>query len=801
MCGIAGWIDWEWDLSKAEEILKKMAGRIAHRGPDEQGLWAEDRAGLAHRRLVVVDPAGGKQPMVRCVRGKEYVLVYNGELYNTPELRGELQSLGYDFAGYSDTETLLYAFIEWQEECLQRLNGIYAFAVWNSSDRKLFLARDRLGVKPLFYALLPHGLVFGSEQKALLAHPLVKAEVGPDGLLELLAMGPARTPGHGVFRGIHELRPGWYAWYTKEAGLSQHRYWQLEPRAHKESLPDTIAHVRWLLQDAVQRQLVSDVPLCTFLSGGLDSSAITAIAGAYLARERKQQLATFALDFAGSADHFVPTSFQPETDAAWAVRTAKELETSHRTVLLTSAELAAALRTAMQARDLPGMADIDASLYLLSVEVKKRFTVALSGECADEVFGGYPWFYSADALRPFPWSPDANLRKGIMAPWLKERLSPEMYIQERFSEALAEVPHLPGESVEGQRIRSLFYLNLTRWMPTLLDRKDRMSMAAGLEVRVPFCDHRLVEYAFNIPWQMKNVGGQRKGVLREALRGILPESVRTRPKNPFPAALDLTGKDPGIGKQTACTDRHEGHINVNPGGDLVRKLPSIDSSSYKPLREQVYAALRKAILTGLLQPGEAIAEGYVAEQLNVSRTPVREALRMLSTEGLVVIVPRRGAYVAGIRSEKEIDDVFRVRLELEGLAARLATARMKDPTAAKLNRCQGQIEEAVRLGDLQRCIALDGAFHRLIYQASGNQWLQKFLDTLFEQIARFRIALFYEPGLLHEMIAEHRQLLNAMTAGDQALAQEVGEAHIRKAWGRVLAVFRKAQAEPSRGSA
>lgn len=540
MCGIAGWIDWRHDLSKAEETLKKMAGILAHRGPDDQGFWADHHAGLAQRRLVVVDPEGGKQPVVRCEREKEYVLVYNGELYNTPELRSELQSLGYRFSGYSDTETLLYAFIEWREECLQRLNGIYAFAVWNSSDRQLFLARDRLGVKPLFFALLPHGLLFGSELKAILAHPMVKAEVGADGLLELLAIGPARTPGHGVFRGIQELRPGWYAWYTQESGLRQHRYWQLEPGDHNESLPETIAHVRWLLADSVQRQLVSDVPLCTFLSGGLDSSAITAIAGSYLESERKQQLATFALDFAGSAEHFVPTSFQPDTDAAWAARTAQELETSHSTVLVTSEELAAALRTALHARDLPGMADIDASLYLLSVEVKKRFTVALSGECADEVFGGYPWFYSTDDLRRFPWSPNTNLRTRLVAPWLRERFSPERYVQERLAEALAEVPHLPGESGEEQRIRSLFYLNLTRWMPTLLDRKDRMSMAAGLEVRVPFCDHRLVEYAFNIPWPMKNAGGQRKGVLREALRGVLPESVRTRPKNPFPKTFEPT---------------------------------------------------------------------------------------------------------------------------------------------------------------------------------------------------------------------------------------------------------------------
>jgi len=234
---------------------------------------------------------------------------------------------------------------------------------------------------------------------------------------------------------------------------------------------------------------------------------------------------------------------------------------------------------------------------------------------------------------------------------------------------------------------------------------------------------------------------------------------------------------------------------------MVKRLPPIDPYSYRPLREQVYAVLRKAVLTGYLQPGDTVAEGYVAEQLNVSRTPVREALRMLSAEGLVVIAPRRGAYVAGIRSEREIDAVFQVRLELEGLAASLATARMDEAAAAKLKWYQEQIEEAAHRGDMQRCIDLDSAFHRTIHQASDNEWLQRFLDTLFEQITRFRIALFYEPELLHEMVAEHRQLLDAVAAGDPASAREVGEVHIRNAWGRVLAVFRRSQCEPSRGSA
>lgn len=538
MCGITGWIDWERDLTREETALAAMAATLACRGPDAGGLWLSRHAALGHRRLAVVDPAGGSQPMVRQRPGPgggTLVLTYNGELYNTPELRRELLARGHRFAGHSDTEVLLASYMEWGPACLDRLNGIFAFAVWDDAAESLFMARDRLGVKPLFYARRGRGLLFGSELKALLAHPAVRPEVDSTGLAEVLVLGPGRTPGHGVLRGVAELKPGHWLRFDRE-GLRQGPYWQLVSRPHRESLESTAAQVRWLLQDAVERQLVADVSVCTLLSGGLDSSAITAMAATAFQLRDLGPLHTYSVDYAGNDQHFRPNDFIPEADGPWIARVAAALGTRHRNVVIPTAELAAALLPAMRARDLPGMADIDGLLYLLSRAVKAEATVALSGECADEIFGGYPWFRRPEALaaETFPWLRGLEQRVRLLVPEVVTATQPFAYAAARYQEALAEVPRLEGEPPAAARRREIGYLTLTRWMPVLLDRKDRMSMAAGLEVRVPFCDHRLVEYAWNIPWEMKSCDGQEKGVLRRALAGVLPEDVRNRRKSPYP---------------------------------------------------------------------------------------------------------------------------------------------------------------------------------------------------------------------------------------------------------------------------
>lgn len=534
MCGIVGWIDFSRDLSREAEILKTMADKLANRGPDASGFWFSEEAALGHRRLIVVDPEGGRQPMIRRKGNNLYILVYNGELYNTEDIRAELSLKGYIFEGWSDTEVLLCAYIEWGEACTQKLNGIYAFAVWDAERKQLFLARDRIGVKPLFFYRKGSTFLFASEIKALLAHPTVSPKLNRGGLAEIFAIGPARTPGVGVFSGISELKPG-YCMKVGRKEFETRRYWSLDSHSHEDDFSHTAARVRELVYDSVKRQLVSDVPLCTLLSGGLDSSAITSIASEIYRSENKEPVRTCSIDYVDNDKFFQASAFQPDADAPWVEKVSEYLGTRHESCLIDTPELAEAIFPAVTARDLPGMADVDSSLLLFCRWIKKRATVGVSGECADEVFGGYPWFYRQNVgERTFPWSQRLNERLKLYSPELLDAIRPEKYAADRYQEALDEVPRFAGDRPEEAGMRELFYLNLTRWMPTLLDRKDRMSMAAGLELRVPFCDHRIVEYVWNIPWGMKYFKNREKGLLRHALEGMLPEDVLWRKKSPYP---------------------------------------------------------------------------------------------------------------------------------------------------------------------------------------------------------------------------------------------------------------------------
>jgi asparagine synthase (glutamine-hydrolysing) len=535
MCGITGWVDWQQDVRGEREILDRMTATLAQRGPDASGVYLSKHAAIGHRRLSVVDLEGGKQPMLRRQDERSYVITYNGELYNTDELRRELVSRGHVFNSASDTEVLLRSFMEWGQKCMPKLNGIFAFGVWDEKNESLFLARDRIGVKPLFYTQVNEKLIFGSELKALLAHPCVKAIINHEGLAELLMVGPARTPGHGVFKGINELKPGQMLVFDRQ-GIHIAAYWKLESQPHEDSFAKTVSTVRYLIEDAVKRQLVSDVPLCTLLSGGLDSSAITAIAAINQQQNGGGSLETFSVDYIDNEKYFTSDSFQPDADGPWARKVAAYYTTNHHEIRLETAELASALPAALVARDLPGMTDVDTSLYLFSREIRKLATVGLSGECADEVFGGYPWFYRQDMIQAttFPWAARSENRLSWLKPEVVRAIRAEEYLASRYSDAVAETPRLTGEDVEAARMREIFYLSLTRFMPTLLDRKDRMSMAFGLELRVPFCDHRLVEYVWNVPWAMKNYQNREKGLLRHALTGLLPDDVLWRKKSPYP---------------------------------------------------------------------------------------------------------------------------------------------------------------------------------------------------------------------------------------------------------------------------
>ncbi|MEC3883707.1 asparagine synthase (glutamine-hydrolyzing) [Halobacillus sp. HZG1] len=535
MCGIVGWIDAAHKTEEKASILDRMANTLQHRGPDDYQKWIEGPAAFGHQRLIVVDPAGGKQPMIRKARDEEYILCYNGELYNTEDIRDQLKAKGWTFQSHSDTEVVLVSYMEWGGSCVDYLNGIFAFSVWEKHRKRLFLARDRLGVKPLFYSDRGDGVMFASEMKALLAHPEVTSAVDSNGLHELLSLGPSRTPGEGIFQEINEIRPGHRAVF-ENGKLKIDRYWNVESAPHGDSFDETVARVRELFMEASQRQLVSDVKLGTFLSGGVDSSAITAVAAEKYKQDQLGALQTFSIDYKDQEKFFKKNAFQPDRDEAFINLVSAQNQTNHTVMEARTEDLVSRLKRAVELRDLPGMADVDSSLLWFCEEIKNHVTVALSGECADEIFGGYPWFYRKEdkERKGFPWIRSLNERVTLVRQDLKGDIDIEWYMLKRYQETIAETPLLAGEDEDSKKHRQMSYLNMNWFMQTLLERKDRMSMGASLEVRVPFSDHRLVEYVWNVPWSMKFHNDQEKGLLRQALRGILPDKVLFRKKNPYP---------------------------------------------------------------------------------------------------------------------------------------------------------------------------------------------------------------------------------------------------------------------------
>lgn len=531
MCGIGGFVDYERDARRGGPILHGMKRTLTPRGPDAEGTYFDEDAALVHRRLIVIDPEGGKQPMHSPDRNT--IIIYNGELYNTPELRTELMSRGHEFVGHSDTEVLLHAYLEWKTDAFSRLNGIFAFAIWEKRERRLTLCRDRLGVKPLFFAPIRNGLTFGSTIDTVLCHPEIEPALDEDGLRTLLLLGPARPPESGVFRQIKSLLPGHFAVLTPEA-FTDRTYWKLEAHEHEDDLPTTIERTHTLICDAARRQLVSDVPLACFLSGGLDSSILSMLAAKDYAA-RGETLHTWSVDYRDNDKYFTKSIFQPNSDDSYIDQMVDFLGTHHHRVVLEPEALCAALLPATDARALPGMADVDSSLLLFCAAVKRGgTTVCLSGECADELFGGYPWYHREEILfeDTFPWSRSVGLRLGLLTPDAVR--NGEEFVRQHYRDTCDRAPKLPSDDKKAARMREMFVLNLDWFMATLLDRKDRMSMYSGLEVRVPFCDHRIVEYAYNMPWDFKSLEGREKGIVRRAFADELPKEIVYRKKSPYP---------------------------------------------------------------------------------------------------------------------------------------------------------------------------------------------------------------------------------------------------------------------------
>ena len=531
MCAIAGMIA----LPNSVDLRLEMLSTMKKRGPDGTGWFSEGQCTLLHSRLAIIDVDEGKQPMQLFYNGQWYTVTYNGEIYNAKELRKELSILGHRFETDSDTEVVLHGYAQWGESCLKRFNGIFAFAIWENRTQRLFLARDPMGVKPLFYMCLREGFLFASEIKTILSYPGVKAELDETGVGELLLLGPGRTPGSGVFRNVRELEPG-YCGSFQGGKWKERCYFKLRDEPFKDSFPEAVEKVRFLVKDAISRQMVADVPFGTFLSGGLDSSIITA----HCASCMEQPLPTFSLDYANNDKFFVPEKFQPSTDNAYIELMHTRLNTEQHWTVLTPEDLEGALEDATCARDLPGMADVDSSLLCFCREIANSVKVAISGECADELFGGYPWYRDPQvrALQGFPWAQNTAARAELIGPYYRHKLDPEDFVMDRYSATLAQCDILPETTPEEKRMKEMMNLNYRWFMQTLIDRNDRMSMAAGMEVRTPFCDKRIAQYLYNVPWEFKDYEGREKGLLRKAAEGLLPDEVLYRKKCPFPKTYD-----------------------------------------------------------------------------------------------------------------------------------------------------------------------------------------------------------------------------------------------------------------------
>lgn len=528
MCGIAGILSSDIDLRGEKLLVEKMGKTLKKRGPDAAGLYLTPEVALVHRRLSVIDVENGAQPM----HFGKYAIVYNGEIYNTDEVRNELEGFGYKFDTHCDTEVVLKAYDKWGKESVKKLNGIFAYAIYDKKENSLFACRDRIGVKPFFYNKTKNTFSFASKIDTLLCQPYVKSTVDEEGLYEIFMLGPAKTIGKAIFKDICELPPAFCLTY-KNGEIKTYPYWKLEAKEFDENEETAAEHTYLLVKDSIERQLVSDVPLATFLSGGLDSSIISKIASDKY-KESGKTLDTYSVDYTDNDKYFKKSLFQPNKDSDYIDVISSYIGSNHHNIVLNNVDVADALEEAVIERGIPGFVDIDSSLMLFCKEVKKDFTVCLSGECADEIFAGYPWYHKKEVLfeNVFPWARNTNIRQRILKNGFLS--DGEEYLQSAYKNTLKNISYLESDDKINKRMREMFVLNLNWFMQTLLARKDNMSMASSLEVRVPFCDYRLVEYAYNMPWNIKALDGREKGILRKAFENDLPKEIAWRKKSPYP---------------------------------------------------------------------------------------------------------------------------------------------------------------------------------------------------------------------------------------------------------------------------
>lgn len=544
MCAIAGFFQSRFDYTKDsiwEHRLKEMASSMSHRGPDNSDYILNAHAGLAHCRLSIIDLESGNQPITKSINGHTGSIIFNGEIYNYKTLRNYLSSLGCFFDTSSDTEIILAGYLMFGTSFFASLNGIFAIAIYDYDKDCLILARDAAGVKPLFYQCMSTSFVFSSEPKGLFAYGITPS-FNDDSLREIFALGPAKTPGSGVFANMSEVMAGTYIEITKgfrAYAHSTHTFKQLITYECNDSYDEAVEKSSALITDAITSQMLSDVPICTFMSGGLDSSLVSAICASKL-----DKLTTYSFDFVGNQDNFKANEYQSSLDRPYVDIMKEYINSNHIYLECDNLSMANYLTKAVDAKDMMCMADVESSLLYFCEQVSKSHKVCLTGECADEIFGGYPWFHKPYLMNQdnFPWSFDFDARFAFLKDDIVESLHLKEYAHDAFSTTINKAPILSSDSPMNKKFKQMTYLNLNWFMQTLLSRMDRTSMYNSLEARVPFADMRIIEYVYNLPYEYKcknkNGAPSVKNLLIECGKKYLPDEILYRKKSPYPKTYD-----------------------------------------------------------------------------------------------------------------------------------------------------------------------------------------------------------------------------------------------------------------------
>ncbi|MDG6774052.1 N-acetylglutaminylglutamine amidotransferase [Thiomicrorhabdus sp. ZW0627] len=532
MCGICGEIYWDGQLA-SETRLKPMLAALEKRGPDDGGSWVQDHVGLGHRRLSIIDLTdGGHQPM----RDQALSLVFNGCIYNYQQLKAELEEFGHEFTSHSDTEVILKAYRQWGMECVNRFEGMFAFAIWDDDTHQLLLARDRMGIKPLYYSPVEGGVRFASNPQALLTADDVDTSIDPIGLHHQLTLHAVIPAPHTILKGVRKLEPGHWMIVNPDGQIYKKRYWFLEakrPDPSEKSTPQTqqawIDAIHESLKEAVHKRLTaSDVPVGVLLSGGLDSSLIVGL----LHEAGVENIKTFSIGFEDAPE-------EKGSEFEYSDKVVERFNTDHKQYLISNSDVLPRLHEAVDAMAEPMVGQDAIAFYLLSEQVAQDVKVVMSGQGADEVFGGYFWYAKMaqaaegidlkdhhavlDAFRPYYF--DRSHQE-----WL-EVINPEYHVEDVTSDYIGHRLTEPGADTFLDQVLRLDVTTLVVDDP--VKRVDNMTMAWGLEARVPFLDHKLVELTMSAPSELKLIDDG-KFILKQIARGLLPDEVIDRPKVAFP---------------------------------------------------------------------------------------------------------------------------------------------------------------------------------------------------------------------------------------------------------------------------